>query len=377
MKTIVLGVCGGIAAYKGLAITSSLKKSGYDVHVIMTKNATEFIKPLSFQSISGNGVITDMFTTPTSFNIKHISLAKKADLLLIVPATANIIDKVAGGIADDMLSTTIMATKATVLFAPAMNTNMYNNPIYKKNETYFKYLGYKFIDPLVGNLACGYIGAGKLPEPEAIVDYAHSIIGSIKDLTGKKILVTAGPTQSKIDPVRYLSNCSSGKMGYAIAREARNRGANITLIEGPTELKKIPQIHTISITSNEEIKKEIDKIYEQMDIVIMAAAVLDYKVKCFSHSKIKKNNETLSLELIKNQDILKTLGEKKSHQLLVGFAAETDHVLDYAIKKLKLKNLDYIIANDITLTVDLIVSLIQSQFYQQRVILIILINKIR
>ena len=209
-----------------------------------------------------------------------------------------------------MLSTTIMATKAPILFAPAMNTNMYNNPIYKKNEAYLKSLGYYFIDPIVGNLACGDIGARKLPSPDSIVDFAHSILVNEKDLEGKKVLVTAGPTQSKIDPVRYLSNYSSGKMGYAIAREARDRGADVTLIEGPTQLKKIPRINTISVTTNEDMKKEIDKRYEQMDIVVMAAAVLDYKIKNFSHLKIKKNNESLCIDLIKDTDLLKALGKK-------------------------------------------------------------------
>ncbi len=347
-KCIVVGVTGGIAAYKALDVISKLKKLGYETHVIMTKAACEFVTPLSFQSLSQNMVITDMFEEPKAWEIQHISLAQKADLILVVPATANIIGKVANGIADDMLSTTIMATKAPVIFASAMNTQMYANPIVQQNINKLKQFNYKFIEPASGRLACGDVGKGKLEDTEAIVEIVDSFLYTPKDLVGKKVLITAGPTQAPIDPVRYITNHSSGKMGYAIAKEARDRGAEVTLITGPTNIKPPGNIKVINVVTNNEMLNEVINIYGDMDIVIKSAAVSDYKIKEYSLEKIKKSSNTLNLELLKDTDILKLLGEKKQNQVLVGFAAESSDIIYNAKDKLLRKNLDYIVANDIT-----------------------------
>lgn len=346
-KTIVIGVTGGIAAYKALDIISSLKKKNIEIHVIMTKSATEFVSPLSFQALSQNMVIVDMFEEPRSWEIQHISLAKKADLMLIVPATANIIGKVANGIADDMLSTTIMAAKAPVIFAPAMNTNMYNNPIVQDNIKKLKDFGYIFINPSKGRLACGDEGEGKLADTGLICDFALSELYDIKDLKGKNVLVTAGPTISPIDPVRFITNRSSGKMGYAIAEEARDRGANVTLISGPTKLQQPFGMKVINITTNNEMFNEIIRIYDNQDYVIKAAAVSDYKAEKYSDEKIKKSSDKLILNFVRDTDILRYLGEHKSNQILIGFAAESKDLLKNADEKLKSKNLDFIVANDI------------------------------
>lgn len=347
-KCVVVGICGGVAAYKSLDIISSLRKQNIEVRVIMTKNAAEFVTPLSFQSLSQNMVITDMFAEPKAFEIQHISLAKKADLMLVVPATANIIGKVANGIADDMLSTTIMATKAPVVFAPAMNTNMYNNQIVQDNIKKLKGYGYKFISPASGRLACGDTGEGKLADTKLISDIVCSMLYDIKDMKNKKVLITAGPTISPIDPVRFISNKSSGKMGYAIAEEARDRGAEVTLISGPTALDMPFGIETIKVNTNEEMYKEVLNHFSFSDIVIKCAAVSDYRPKEYSEVKIKKKNAELSLNLIKDTDILYELGKLKKNQILVGFAAESNDILENAQDKLKAKNLDYIVANDIT-----------------------------
>lgn len=347
-KTVLLGVTGGIAAYKALDIVSKLKKANIDVHVIMTESATEFINPISFQSLSQNMVISDMFSEPKAFEIQHISLAKKADLVLIAPATANIIGKIANGIADDMLSTTIMATKAKVMFAPSMNTNMYLNPIVQDNISKLKGFGYEFISPSSGRLACGDVGEGKLEDTEIIVSRVLTMLYDIKDMAYKNVIVTAGPTLTPIDPVRYISNYSSGKMGYAIAEEARDRGANVTLISGPSMLKAPLGVKFISVSTNEEMLSRIEEIYENTDIVIKAAAVSDYKIKEYSKVKIKKNEAEIDLKFVKNIDILKYLGTIKTHQILVGFAAESNNILNYAKEKLQAKNLDYVVANDIT-----------------------------
>lgn len=347
-KTVVLGVCGGIAAYKALDVVSRLKKKDFNVHVIMTKSACEFVKPLTFQSLSQSMVIYDMFEEPRAFEIQHISLAKKADLMLIVPATANIIGKVANGIADDMLSTTIMATKAPVVFAPAMNVNMYENPITQANISKLKQYGYEFIEPISGRLACGDEGKGKLPDPSYITEVVTSMLYDIKDMYNQKVTVTAGPTISPIDPVRYISNRSSGKMGYEIAMEARDRGAEVTLISGPCNLEKPFGIKVIDVNTNEEMYKEVIEHFDDSDIVIKAAAVADYKPKVYSEKKIKKADSNLNIEFERDNDILKTLGSKKKNQILVGFAAESNDVLENAKKKIQKKNLDYIVANDIT-----------------------------
>ncbi|MCM8710566.1 bifunctional phosphopantothenoylcysteine decarboxylase/phosphopantothenate--cysteine ligase CoaBC [Clostridium sp. SYSU_GA19001] len=347
-KTVVIGVCGGIAAYKALDVISDLKKKNININVIMTKNATKFVTPLTFQALSQNMVVTDMFAEPKAWEIQHISLAKKADLMLILPATANIIGKVANGIADDMLSTTIMATKAPVIFAPAMNTNMFANPIVKENINKLKQHGYNFVSPSSGRLACGDVGEGKLADTKLISAIVCSMLYDIKDMTEKRVLVTAGPTISPIDPVRYLSNKSTGKMGYAIAEEARDRGAKVTLISGPTSLEHPFGINVINVKTNEEMYNEVLKHFDSQDIVIKSAAVADYKVEQYSPKKIKKNNERLEIKLIKDNDILKKLGELKTKQILVGFAAESNDLIENAEAKLRNKNLDYIVANDIT-----------------------------
>jgi phosphopantothenoylcysteine decarboxylase / phosphopantothenate---cysteine ligase len=347
-KTVVVGVCGGIAAYKALDVISQLKKKEFNVHVIMTKSAAEFVTPLSFQTLSQNMVVTDMFAEPKAFEIQHISLAKKADLMLIVPATANIIGKVANGIADDMLSTTIMATTAPVIFAPAMNTNMYNNIIVKENINKLKKLGFSFISPDSGRLACGDFGEGKLADTKLISNITYSLLYDKKDMIHKKVLVTAGPTISPIDPVRFISNRSSGKMGFAIAEEARDRGADVTLISGPTNLECPHDINLIKVNTNEDMYSEVIKRFTEQDIVIKAAAVADYKAKNYSPLKLKKSSEDLNLIFTRDNDILKKLGELKTHQVLVGFAAESHNLLENAKLKLEQKNLDFIVANDIT-----------------------------
>lgn len=347
-RCVVLGVTGGIAVYKALDVISALRKKDVDVRVIMTKSATEFVTPLTFQSMSQNIVTTDMFAEPKAWEIQHISLAKRADVFLVAPATANIIGKVANGIADDMLSTTIMATRAKVVFAPAMNTNMYTNPIVQENIAKLKKLGYEFIKPASGRLACGDEGKGKLAPASDIVEKVLSELYDKKDLIGKKVLVTAGPTRANIDPVRFISNRSTGKMGYAIAEEARDRGAEVVLVSGPTNEAAPYGINVIKINTNEEMRSEVLKHFETSDIVIKSAAVADYKAKEYSENKIKKGNGDLEIILTRDNDILKELGEKKSGQILVGFAAESQNVIENAKGKLIKKNLDYIVANDIT-----------------------------
>ncbi|MGG7176045.1 bifunctional phosphopantothenoylcysteine decarboxylase/phosphopantothenate--cysteine ligase CoaBC [Clostridium paraputrificum] len=347
-KCVVLGVTGGISVYKALDVVSSLRKNEVDVRVIMTKSATEFVAPITFQSISQNIVTTDMFEEPKAWEIQHISLAKRADVFLVAPATANIIGKVANGIADDMLSTTIMATRAKVIFAPAMNTNMYTNPIVQRNIEKLKNLGYQFIEPASGRLACGDEGKGKLETPEKIVEKVMSELYDRKDLIGKKVLVTAGPTRAEIDPVRFLTNNSTGKMGYEIAREARDRGAEVVLVSGPTNEKKPYGVEVIDIITNEEMYRAVLDHYDNSDIVIKAAAVADYKAKEYSSQKIKKGDGELEIKLTRDSDILMTLGQKKENQILVGFAAESQNILENAKGKLKRKNLDYIVANDIS-----------------------------
>ncbi|WML35144.1 bifunctional phosphopantothenoylcysteine decarboxylase/phosphopantothenate--cysteine ligase CoaBC [Clostridium sp. OS1-26] len=347
-KTVVIGVTGGIAVYKALDVISKLKKKNYEIHVIMTNSAAKFVNPLSFQTLSQNIVNYDMFCEPRAWEIQHISLAKKADLIAVIPATANIIGKVANGIADDLLSTTIMATKAPVIFAAAMNTNMYSNPIVQDNISKLQSYGYKFIKPTSGRLACGDEGEGKLADTEVIAECIDSMLYDKKDLVGKKVLVTAGPTIASIDPVRYITNRSSGKMGYAIAEEARDRGAEVTLISGATSLKAPFGVKLINIKTNAEMLDNVLENFNDQDIIVKAAAVADYKPKQYSDKKIKKAADEFELTLMKDSDILKKLGELKKHQVLVGFAAESNDLLQNAEKKLKNKNLDYIVANDIT-----------------------------
>ena len=349
-KCVVIGVTGGIAVYKALDVISALRKKDIEVHVIMTESATKFVNPLTFQSISQNMVVTDMFAEPKAWEIQHISLAQKADLMLIAPATANIIGKVANGISDDMLSTTIMAaSKAKVIFAPAMNTHMYQNRIVQGNIEKLKSYGYDFIEPASGRLACGDIGVGKLADVNTIVERVLTELNDKEqDLNGKKVLISAGPTIAPIDPVRYITNRSTGKMGYAIAEEARDRGAEVVLVSGPTNLNPPKNVRVINIKTNEEMKNEIYDNFEWADIVIKSAAVADYKPKEYSEEKIKKGEGDLNLCLTRDNDILKSLGDMKTHQILVGFAAESNDVLKNADRKLKNKNLDFIVANDIT-----------------------------
>jgi phosphopantothenoylcysteine decarboxylase / phosphopantothenate---cysteine ligase len=346
-KTVVLGVSGGIAVYKALDIISKLRKKNINVHVIMTEGATEFVTPLSFQSLSQNHVVYDMFKEPNHWEIQHISLAEKADLFVIAPATANIIGKIANGIADDMLSTTIMATKAPVIIAPAMNCNMYENPIVQKNIETLKTLGYSFVEPGTGRLACGDYGIGKLADADTIVDAIEMMLYKEKDFTGKKVLITAGPTREDIDPVRFITNRSSGKMGYALARAARNRGAEVTLISGPVELKPPGGINYIGVYSAEDMYNEVVNNVQEMDMVIKAAAVADYKPENISKLKIKKSEDDLTFRMSRTKDILKEIGNNKNSQIVVGFAAESNDLIKNAKLKIEKKNLDMIVANDI------------------------------
>jgi phosphopantothenoylcysteine decarboxylase/phosphopantothenate--cysteine ligase len=349
-KNIVIGVSGGIAVYKALDVISRLKKLKANINVVMTKSATEFVAPLSFQSLSQNYVVTDMFGQPKTWDVEHISLAQKADLFVIVPATANIIGKMINGIADDMLSTTVMATKAPILIAPAMNTNMYNNPIVQKNIGALKSMGYKFVEPALGRLACGDYGVGKLASPEDIVQEIVDILTntSTKPLKDKRVLVTAGPTREPIDPVRYITNHSSGKMGYSIAIAARDRGADVTLVSGPTNLEKPHGIKVIDVITAEDMYKEVLNNFDGANIVVKAAAVADYKPKEVSNNKIKKSDSDLAIELSRNQDILFELGKLKKDKILIGFAAETKDLLENAKGKVNRKNLDFIVANNIS-----------------------------
>ena len=348
-KNIVLGVSGGIAAYKAGDIVSRLKKLGANVDVIMTRAAAEFITPLTLQSLSQNKVTVDMFAGTENWDIEHISLAKKADLVVIAPATANIIGKLACGIADDMLSTTVMATTAPVLIAPAMNTNMYTNPIVQANIAKLRGLGVRLIAPETGRLACGDIGAGKLAAVETIVTAITQHFAAAQDFCGRKVLITAGPTREAIDPVRFISNHSSGKMGYALAEAAAARGAAVTLISGPVALQKPEGLAAFrAVEAATEMYQAVLTSFQESDIVIMTAAVADYRPTAPSAQKIKKGEGVLTLALERNPDILAELGKIKEGRILVGFAAETDNILEYAEGKLRRKNLDLIVANDLT-----------------------------
>ncbi|HBM76243.1 MAG TPA: bifunctional phosphopantothenoylcysteine decarboxylase/phosphopantothenate--cysteine ligase CoaBC [Clostridiaceae bacterium] len=346
-KKVVMGICGGIAAYKAADVVSRLKKQGAEVDVIMTRSAANFITPLTFQSLSGNHVVVDMFEKPVSWEIKHISLAKKADIFVIVSATADMIGKIANGIADDMLSTTVMATKAPVLIAPAMNTNMYENPIVQNNIDKLKKYGYLFTEPAYGRLACGDVGYGKLAAVDDIIDDISVILNDKKDYKGLTVMVTAGPTIEAIDPVRYITNHSSGKMGYAIAKCARNRGAEVILISGPTSLKPLRNVKVVNVLSNHDMYDAVMNNFDDCDIVVKAAAPADYRPLKYSSQKIKKDDDNLVLYLEKNIDILKELGERKGDKILVGFAAESQDLIKNAKDKVLKKNLDFIVANNI------------------------------
>ena len=346
-KEIVLGVTGGIAAYKAVELLRLLTKAGANVHVIMTRSAMEFVTPLTFQTLSMNPVNTELFNLISEREIGHIALADRADLFIVAPATANVIGKIACGIADDMLTTTVMATKAPVLFAPAMNVNMYENPIYRANEERLKQLGYLFVEPAKGMLACGWEGKGKLQEPQVIFEEAVAAL-TPKSLAGETILVTAGPTREEIDPVRFISNHSSGKMGYAIAREAWRRGARVVLVAGPTALPDPWGVQVLPVTSAEEMREAVMRYQGESTVIIKAAAVADYRPQRRAGSKMKKTATPDAIALTKNPDILSELGGMKGGRVLVGFAAETDDLLANAAKKLKEKNLDMIVANDVS-----------------------------
>lgn len=351
--TIIVGVTGGIAAYKACDVVSKLKKLNANIHVIMTESACEFVQPMTFQTLSNNFVINDMFKEPKTWEVEHIELAKRADAFLIVPATANFIGKLAAGIADDMLTTTVMATRAPVIIAPAMNTNMYTNRIVQANIGALQDLGYKFIESASGRLACGDIGAGKLADVDDIVAYVVDFFekeAQVKDLVGRRIMISAGPTIEAIDPVRYITNRSSGKMGYAIAKRAVARGAQVTLVSGKTDLD-VPKglVKYISIESADDLYENLVREFDSNDVVIQSAAVADYKPKSYSDKKIKKKDSDLSIELCRNKDVAQELGKIKGDKVLVGFAAETNDVLENATKKIKKKNLDFIVANDLTM----------------------------
>ncbi|WP_312203127.1 bifunctional phosphopantothenoylcysteine decarboxylase/phosphopantothenate--cysteine ligase CoaBC [Anaerospora hongkongensis] len=348
-KNIVLGVTGGIAAYKAVEVVSRLKKAGAAVHVIMTEGATKFVTPLTFRELSANPVAVHMWEEPKTWNVEHIALATLADIFLIAPATANIIGKIANGIADDMLSTTVMATKAPVVIAPAMNTNMYLNPITQQNITKLASLGYRFIEPATGMLACGVEGPGRLAEPSTIVEYVGNLFNRNCSLQGKKVLITAGGTREPLDPVRYIGNRSSGKMGYALAGAAAARGAEVLLVSGPANLPAPQGVTVIPVESAQQMRDAVLAQYHDADIVIKAAAVADYRCVKQAEHKIKKNDENLTITLEKNPDILAELGRLKTKQILVGFAAETEQLVAYATEKLNRKNADMIVANNVML----------------------------
>ena len=348
-KTVVIGVCGGIAAYKACDLVSKLKKVGVNVHVIMTKSATEFVTPLTFQTLSQNYVVEDMFESPKTWDVEHVSLAKKADVFVLAPATANVIGKVANGIADDMLTTTVMATKAKVLVAPAMNTNMYQNVVVQRNIQILKDLDYKFVEPESGRLACGDIGSGKLASVDTIFNSIIDLLEIKKDLKGTNIIITAGPTVENIDPVRYITNRSTGKMGYAIAKKAIERGAEVTLVSGPTNIVPPQNLKKfIQIESAEDMYNAVLENINDNQVIIKSAAVADYRPKQYSDNKIKKSDDDLSIKLDRTKDIALELGKIKDNKILVGFAAETNDLLENAKNKIQKKNLDFIVANDLT-----------------------------
>lgn len=348
-KSVVIGVCGGIAAYKVVEVVSRLKKYGANVDVIMTEHATKFVTPLTFRAISHRPVVEDMFDEPEHWDIKHISLAKKADMFLIAPATANIIGKLASGIADDMLSTTVMATRAPVLIVPAMNYNMYSNPVVQQNIEKLKSLGYIFMEPDTGMMAEGTSGKGRLPEPCAIVETALGILKPRQDMRDLRVLVTAGPTREPIDPVRYITNPSSGKMGYAIAEAAYERGAEVLLISGPVSIEKPAGVEIIDVNTAEEMHSAVMDKYGSYDVIVMVAAVADYRMAEVSDIKIKKKADEMTLRLEKNTDIARELGKVKGERILVGFCAETNDLVENAKEKIESKNLDLIVANDVTM----------------------------
>lgn len=347
-KTVLLGVTGSIAAYKIAYLASALKKLHVDVHVLMTKNATNFINPITFESLTGNKCLVDTFDRNFQFQVEHVSIAKKADVVMIAPASANVIGKLAHGIADDMLTTTVMACKCKKIISPAMNTNMFENPIVQDNLKILEHYGYEVIQPASGYLACGDTGAGKMPEPQTLLAYIEKEIACEKDLKGKKILVTAGPTQEAIDPVRYITNHSSGKMGYSIAKAAMLRGADVTLVSGRTAIEPPMFVKVVPIVTAKEMFDAVTSVSDEQDIIIKAAAVADYRPAVVSSEKVKKKDGEMSIALERTDDILKYLGEhKKENQFLCGFSMETQNMVSNSRAKLEKKNLDMIAANNV------------------------------
>ncbi len=347
-QTIVLGVTGSIAAYKIASLASMLVKQHADVHVIMTQNATNFINPITFETLTGHKCLVDTFDRNFEFQVEHVSLAKQADLMMIAPASANVIGKMAHGIADDMLTTTVLACKAPIYVSPAMNTNMYENPIVQDNLRILEKYGMKVIDPASGYLACGDTGAGKMPEPETLFAYIEAELAHEKDLAGKRVLVTAGATQEALDPVRYLTNHSTGKMGYALAKAAMLRGAKVTLVSGQTNLEPPLSVDFVPIVSAQDMYEAVERRFDDTDLLIMAAAVADYRPKEYVDQKIKKKAGGNVLELARTTDIIGTLsGRKHPGQFLCGFSMETEHMLENSRAKLEKKNLDMIVANNL------------------------------
>ena len=347
-KTVLLGVTGSIAAYKIAYLASMLKKQQADVHVLMTRNATNFINPITFETLTGNKCLVDTFDRNFQFQVEHVSIAKKADVVMIAPASANVIGKLAHGIADDMLTTTIMACRCKKFISPAMNTNMFENPIVQDNLKTLEHYGYEVIDPAVGYLACGDTGAGKMPEPETLLNYILRECACEKDMKGLKVLVTAGPTQEAIDPVRYITNHSSGKMGYAIAKMAMLRGADVTLVSGRTALTPPPFVRVVPVVTARDMYEAVTSVSQEQDIIIKAAAVADYRPASVSDEKIKKKDDDMSIALERTDDILKYLGEHKPEgQFLCGFSMETENMIGNSRVKLTRKNLDMVAANNV------------------------------
>lgn len=346
-RTVVLGVTGSIAAYKIANLASSLVKKGANVHVIMTKNATNFINPITFETLTGNKCLVDTFDRNFEFSVEHVSLAKQADIFMVAPASANVIGKIANGIADDMLTTTIMACKCHKIISPAMNTNMFENPIVQSNIQKLKDYGYEIIEPASGYLACGDVGAGKMPEPAVLESYIMREIAMEKDMKGKKVLITAGPTMEKIDPVRFISNHSTGKMGYALAKIAMLRGAEVTLVTGKTSIPKPNFVKVVNVQSAKEMFEAVDKEFDTQDIVIMSAAVADYRPKEVATEKIKKKDGEAAIELERTEDILATMAARKKNQFVCGFSMETENMIENSKAKLEKKNLDMICANNL------------------------------
>ena len=347
-KTIVLGVTGGIACFKAAALASMLKKQHADVQVIMTENATQFVTPLTFEQLTGNKALVDTFDRSFVHSVEHVAVADRADFVLIAPATANVIAKLAHGIADDMLTTTVLACRCPKAIAPAMNTGMYENPVTQDNIETLRHYGWEIVEPAEGHLACGAEGKGRLPEPEDLLEVALFALAHEKDFAGRRVLVTAGPTQEALDPVRYLSNRSTGRMGYAIAAAAARRGAEVTLVSGPTALKKPAYVRTVDVVCAQEMFDAVMRFAPDADIIIKAAAVADYRPASVADNKLKKSDDALSVPLERTKDILGTLGKnKRNGQFLCGFSMETENVVENSRNKLQKKNLDLIAANNV------------------------------